>query len=115
MTWFPSLLSPLLLAAAAGAVLGLAYLGALWLTVRHLGDVAHPALLALASLVARMALLVTGFYVLVGGGASRLLAGLAGFLVVRTVLVRRMGRGATAGSAGSATAPRGEPGGEPWS
>ena len=76
-------LAPLLLPAAAGLALGLVYFGALWLTVRALPAARSPALLTLASLTARLALLLLGFHAVAAGRWERLLACLAGFVLAR--------------------------------
>lgn len=89
---------------AVGAALGLGFFGALLLTVRALPRVRHPGLLALASLLARLALVAGGLVLLVEGGIPALGASLVGMLAARTVLVRRFGT----------TAPDPGPGETPW-
>jgi len=79
------------LAFGAGLVLGLVYFGGLWLTVRHLPRARRPGLLSVASLVVRLGLTLVAFYLVMGGRWERLLVALAGFLVMRTILVRRLG------------------------
>jgi len=78
----------LLLAFVAGLGLGLFYFGGLWLTVRRLPAARQPALLALGSMLARTVVVVAVLWLLLGLGVERLLAGVAGFLVMRTALVR---------------------------
>ena len=80
---------PLGLALAAGVGLGLCYFGGLWWTVRQLGTARHPALWLGGSFVVRAGVSLVGFYVVLGGGAARLMACLLGFFVARTILVRR--------------------------
>jgi F1F0 ATPase subunit 2 len=74
----------------AGVVLGLIYYGGLWLTVSRLPKTPHPAGLAMASFVGRMAVLLAGIYVVMGTRWEFALACLVGVLVARTVLVRRI-------------------------
>lgn len=80
----------LALACAAGIGLGLFYFGGLWLTVRRLSSARSPMPIALASFVARTAVVLVGFYFVMGGRWERMLACLAGFFVVRLVMVHRM-------------------------
>lgn len=75
-----------------GAVLGSLYFTALWWTLRRLARARRPGMLLFASAVARLALLLCGFYVILDGMHwERLLAALVGFIAVRGVLVRRLG------------------------
>lgn len=84
------------LAAGAGAVIGALHLGGLWATVRRLPTARHKVLLTLGSFLVRIVLVGLGFALLLVGDRDpvRLLAALAGFLAVRTVLVWRVRRGA---------------------
>lgn len=93
-------------AAAGGAAIGALYLAGLWATVRRLPTSRHPVLLAAGSFLIRVVLLGIGVVVLMGGARDpvRLLAALAGFVVVRTVLVWRVRRGALQSSPASAAA-----------
>jgi F1F0 ATPase subunit 2 len=83
----------------AGALLGAAYLGALWWTVRRLPAARRPGLLLMASLAARLTLLLGGLWWVADGRWAVLAAGVAGFVLVRTVLVRRWGPSAVTGRA----------------
>ena len=60
------------------------------LTVRRLPSARSPMPIALASFVARTAVVLVGFYVVMGGRWESMLACLAGFFLVRLVMVRRM-------------------------
>lgn len=77
-----------LLAILVGVGLGGMYFGGLWLTVRRLPDAHWPVLLLLGSIVGRTTLTLVGFYLVMGGRWERILACLAGFILVRVVLVR---------------------------
>lgn len=77
------------LALSAGAGLGLFYFGGLWLTLRWLATSRRPELLVLSSFVARTVITVAGFYFVMDGRWERLAAGLAGFLLMRTLLIQR--------------------------
>ncbi|MBM4070176.1 MAG: ATP synthase subunit I [Planctomycetes bacterium] len=78
---------PLILAGVAGLLLGLFYFGGLWLTIRWLPATRCPALLTLGSLVGRMAVTLAGFYAIMAGRWERLLACLAGFVLMRFVVL----------------------------
>lgn len=81
---------PVLLALVAGLGLGLVYFGGLWLTVQQLGRTRSPTLLFAASFVVRTALVVVGMYLVMDGNWQRMLACLAGFIVVRQVMLSRL-------------------------
>lgn len=74
-----------------GFLLGLAFFLGLWATLRHLPRARHPALLTLASLLVRLALLLAALALLTGMQADRLLAALAGIILARLLLHRRIG------------------------
>ena len=77
---------------ALGLAIGFVYFGALWVTVRRIPDTAHPGGLVLGSYLARLAAAGAGFYgVLRLGGATGLVAALVGFLLMRHLLLRRVG------------------------
>lgn len=79
----------LALALAGGVALGVVYFGGLWLTVREMQATSMSGLLPVGSFVGRAAVALLGFYILAGGQLTRLLAAFLGFLLARTVLVRR--------------------------
>lgn len=81
----------LLIAALAGAVLGVIFFWGLWETVKRLGHSSHPAVWMLASMSIRFALVLLGFYAMARyGGWEHLLVGLIGFTLPRLVMTRRM-------------------------
>jgi len=81
--WFP-----LFASFALGGVLAAAYLWALWLTVKRVRGWRHPALGLIGSFVVRTAVLVAAFaYIVRDGHWERLIAALAGFVLVRTLVV----------------------------
>lgn len=79
------------LAFAAGLVLGAFYFIALWRTVKKLPDTPNPLRLMLGSFVLRMAVVLPGFYFVMGGEWQRLGTALMGFLLMRMILTRRLG------------------------
>ncbi len=83
---------------AIGAVLGAFYFGGLWLTVRRMTIAQQPALLLFVSLLVRAGVVLFGFYFVMDGHWDRLVACMAGFLLARTLLIRRLrdvGEGST--------------------
>jgi F1F0 ATPase subunit 2 len=80
---------PFSLAFALGVGLGLSYFGGLWWTVRQLATARHAALWLIGSFLVRAGVSLVGFYVVLGGGAARLMVCLLGFFVARTILVRQ--------------------------
>ena len=85
----------LVLAWAAGGVLGAVFFGGLWWTVRKGVSSKKAALWFIVSLVLRMSLALIGFYVIAAGHWERLLLCLLGFVTARLVvtwLTRAAGR-----------------------
>jgi len=80
----------LVFAFLGGAGLGIFYFAGLWWTVQKLLSARSPALLSLGSFAVRTAVVLTGFYFIMGGQWERLLACLAGFMTARIVLLRRL-------------------------
>jgi F1F0 ATPase subunit 2 len=86
----PGSLLTIFAAAAAGALLGLLFFQGLWITIRNLQSVRHPAILMLGSMLLRFSALLGGFYLLARyGDWSHLLAAAAGLTLVRILLLRR--------------------------
>jgi F1F0 ATPase subunit 2 len=81
----------LALALVAGLSLGAIFFGGLWWTVRKGVSSKRPALLFLASLLLRTAVVVAGFYVVADGHWQRLLACLLGFAIARFLVTRLAG------------------------
>jgi F1F0 ATPase subunit 2 len=79
----------------AGLVLGAAFFGGLWWTLSRIPGARRPALLATGSLLLRLAVVAAGLLWSVRAGPDRLIACLAGLLVAREILKRRL-RPATA-------------------
>ncbi|MHC1698064.1 MAG: ATP synthase subunit I [Geobacteraceae bacterium] len=74
------------LAAVAGLALGLFYFGGLWLTVRKIPGSGNPGILMLGSFVVRLLVTLCGMYLVMDGTWERLVACLAGFLLMRIVM-----------------------------
>lgn len=77
-------------AVAGGFALGAIYFGGLWLTVRSVPTMRQPALWLMLSFVLRMSVVLTGIYFVMGGRWERLVACMVGFLLARTLLIRRL-------------------------
>ena len=81
----------LFLAFAAGLALGAFYFITLWRTVKRLPDTPRPLRLMLGSFALRMAVVLPGFYFVMGGKWQRLATALIGFILMRMILTRRIG------------------------
>lgn len=79
---------PTIAAPPAGFLLGLAFFGGLWFTVRALPTSRFPVLLTIASFWARTALAVAGFLLVTGRRWENAILCLAGFLAARVLLGR---------------------------
>jgi F1F0 ATPase subunit 2 len=82
------------LAFGGGVGLSVLYFGGLWLTVRRVVAGAWPKVALLGSFVVRSGLVLLGFYLVIlwmGERWELLAACLLGFIVGRTLLVRRWG------------------------
>ena len=77
---------------AAGMMLGWIYFRGLWHTVERLPDFRRPALSMSWSFVIRVVIVMIGFYFIMGGHLERLAMAMAGFILVRQLMVRRLGR-----------------------
>jgi len=76
----------LVLAWAAGILLGGIFFGGLWWTVRKGATSTHPALWFGGSILLRMGIALAGFYIIAGGRWERLLCCLLGFVMARIVV-----------------------------
>ena len=78
----------LVLAWLAGGLLGAFFFGGLWWSVRKSLASVKPALWMFGSLLLRMGVTMTGFYLVSGGDWQRLFSCLVGFLLARQLLTR---------------------------
>jgi F1F0 ATPase subunit 2 len=77
---------------SAGMVLGAFYFIGLWRTVRQLPSAKNPARLLLGSLILRIAVVMAGFYLIMGTGHwERLTAAMLGFIIIRKILTYCLG------------------------
>lgn len=73
-----------------GGLLGLVYFGGLWLTVQRLATGKRQAILMAGSFIIRNAFVAIGFYPMIKQGWEYGLICLAGLLLVRFILIRRV-------------------------
>jgi F1F0 ATPase subunit 2 len=76
----------LILALAAGVLLGAIFFGGLWWTIRRGISSNHPALWFLGSMLLRTSIVLGGFFLVGRGHWERLLACLLGFVIGRLVV-----------------------------
>jgi F1F0 ATPase subunit 2 len=75
---------------AGGVALGGLFFGGLWLTVQYAPTTAGGGLLVILSFVARTALVMLGMFYLTGRDWRAVLVCVAGFLVARGVILRKV-------------------------
>lgn len=78
------------LAGASGLLLGLLYFATLWWTVRRMPTTRRPGMLLAGSFLLRAGVAAVGIVLASGGRPLPLLAAIAGFLLGRTMLIRRV-------------------------
>lgn len=78
----------LMLAWVVGGALGTFFFGGLWWTIRKSLASPKPALWVFGSLLLRMGVTMTGFYLVSGGDWQRLLSCLVGFVMARQLATR---------------------------
>ena len=83
---------PVALSCIAGLAIGAVFFGGLWWTVRRGVYSKRPALLFTASMVARTAFALTGFYFVSDHHWERSIACLVGFIAARMVVRLRVER-----------------------
>lgn len=81
----------MILSLASGTLFGLFYFGGLWLTLQQLSRSKQPSLMAAVSFAARGMVCLFGFYLISGFGLKMLAISLAGFLLSKFGLIRRLG------------------------
>ncbi len=80
----------ILISLLSGTILGWFFFAGLRFTVERLANVKHPWLLMSASYLVRTLVVVAAFYFIMDGHLIRLLVCLVGFILARTILVRRV-------------------------
>lgn len=74
----------------AGGVLGAIFFGGLWWTIKYGLNSSRPALWFFTSLILRSAVVVGGFYLIGHNNWTHLGACLAGFILARLIIARRL-------------------------
>lgn len=93
-----------LICLVSGAVLGFLHFGSLWVMVSRLGRVRRPVVLVFGRFLVMMAVTLVGLYLIMGGRWERLIAALAGFMLVKVIVARRV-RGGARGTPGKVRFP----------
>jgi F1F0 ATPase subunit 2 len=75
-----------------GAAIGGVYFAGLWETIRRLPDVEKPVRRMALSYALRTTLALSGFYFVMQGEWERLAVAMVGFLLMRELLLRRLGK-----------------------
>ncbi len=78
------------LSVLAGGLLAVCFIGGLWITVHKMTVSKHPYLLAVGSFILRTAFVMNGLYLLLDSGWQYMFAGLAGFIISRTIIAGRL-------------------------
>jgi F1F0 ATPase subunit 2 len=82
----------LVLAFTTGMALGAFFSLNLWATVRKMTNEHTPWYILVGNFMLRMGVVLAGFYIVMAGHWERLLAALLGFVLMREILVHRLGR-----------------------
>jgi len=82
----------LVVAFSVGMALGAFYFLSLWKVLQKIADIPNPGFVMLKSFVFRTAVVLTGFYFIMGDKWERVLVALAGFILMREILTRLMGK-----------------------
>lgn len=86
-------LTVIFLGLAAGAGLGVVYFGGLWWTTQWITRPGGPRAFILPSFLARLAVCLVGFYLVLNFmGLRGLLSSVFGFMLTQGVFVRRLGK-----------------------
>jgi F1F0 ATPase subunit 2 len=88
----------LALVLAVGVLIGAVFFGGLWWTVRKSASSRRPSLLFMGSLLLRMTVTISGFYLVSRGDWRRLLICLVGFQIARIAVMRLTGAPTERGS-----------------
>jgi F1F0 ATPase subunit 2 len=96
-----SSISTLIIPFVLGGLIGWVYFSGLWETVRRLPEAKSPHGLMILSFAARTLFALGGFFILIDGQWERMVASVAGFLIVKAVLVFSLGRIPKSFSAGA--------------
>ena len=79
------------MAAAGGVGVGLVYLLLLWRSAQRLTVSRHPVLGEMFGFVLRMAVVLAGLYLIGNGQWERVISGLVGFVLIRSLVLHWLG------------------------
>jgi F1F0 ATPase subunit 2 len=79
-------MASLIVSLIVGMALGVFFFGGLWWTVRKTTTSTNPALWFFASVMLRMAVVVSGFYLVMADDWRRLCLALLGFIIARMII-----------------------------
>lgn len=82
----------LVFAFAVGMVLGAFFSLNLWSSVQKMTDDETPWYILYGSFMLRISVVLLGFYLVMDGRWEHMIAALGGFVLMREILVRRLGR-----------------------
>ncbi len=82
----------LIIAFLAGLALGAFFSLNLWSSVKKMTDEQTPWHVLFVNFMLRMGVVAVGFYIVMNGHWESMMAALAGFVLMRGILVRRLGK-----------------------
>jgi F1F0 ATPase subunit 2 len=82
----------LILAFLSGLALGAFFSLNLWSSVKKMTDEQTPWHVLFVNYVLRIGVVAVGFYIVMDGHWERMIAALGGFVLMREILVRRLGK-----------------------
>jgi F1F0 ATPase subunit 2 len=82
----------LIIAFLAGLTLGVFFSLNLWSSVKKMTDEQTPWYILFVNFVLRMGVVAVGFYIVMDGHWERMMTALAGFVLMREILVRALGK-----------------------
>ena len=82
----------LIIAFLAGLALGAFFSLNLWSSVKKMTDEQTPWHVLFVNFMLRMGVVAVGFYIVMNGHWERMMAALAGFVLMRGILVRSLGK-----------------------
>jgi F1F0 ATPase subunit 2 len=84
--------SYLILTFIAGMALGTFFSLNLWYSVRRMADEHTPWYVMYGNFMLRIGVVIVGLYLVMAGHWERMLTAMLGFVIMREILVRRLGR-----------------------
>ena len=81
----------LVLSFFGGALLGAFYFNSLWNTVKKVTDEGKQGMFLLTGYFLRTGVVLAGFYIIMSGRWERVVAALAGFILIREIMKRVIG------------------------